>query len=89
MKILFFSVMTSCLLAGCASKSSTDHSFGPYYYMSAPPKEGYEPPGDLTRKEAEEIAARGYPYYVTYFDSKGKPDKILKVSGGETEVLQE
>lgn len=90
MKIFPRILAFSLLLCGCVTKSGTPASPGPYYYMSAPSDdEEYEPPGDLSREEAEEIAARGFPYYVAYFDSKGKPDKILKISAGETQVLQE
>jgi len=90
MKFFLHSLVVACLLSGCATKSGTPHPIGPFYYMSAPSKAGdYRPPGDLSEKEAQEAASRGFPVYVAYFDSKGKPDKILKVSGGETEVLKE
>lgn len=78
-----------CLCCGCASKSGPQQPTGPYYYMSAPSKEGYQPPGDLSEKEARAAGVRGFPYYVAYFDSKGKPEKILKVSAAGTEVLEE
>ena len=85
LRILF----ASCLLCGCKTKPESQYVSGPDFYMSAPSEDETEPPGDLTQTEAEEIGARGYPYYVAFFDSKGKPEKILKVSNQETEILQE
>lgn len=89
MKIFLHSLVILCLATGCASNSVPQLSTGPFYYMSAPTKQGYQPPGDLTEAEAKEVASRGFPIYIAYFDSKGKPEKILKLSGGETEVLSE
>lgn len=89
MNNLIRALVICCLICGCKSKPENSYVSGPYFYMSAPPEDGFEPPGDLTETEAREIAARGYAYYVAYFDSKGKPDKIIKVSNHETEVLKE
>lgn len=89
MNKLLGALLVSCVLGGCATKKDNPIPRGPYFYMSAPSDDGYQPPGDLSESEAEEIAARGYTYYVAFFDPKGKPEKILKVSNRETEVLQE
>lgn len=82
-------LLISCLLVGCASKKDQPPPHGPYFYMTSPSAKDYHPPGDLTESEAQEIASHGFTYYVAYFDSKGKPEKILKVSYRETEVLKE
>lgn len=77
-------VMMIAVAAGCVS---THQPGGPYYFKWGLDYRGYRPTGEITKSEASEISAEGYAYYITYFGTDGKPDRMFKVYQGSTNLI--
>ena len=71
-------------LFGCKPSEPSHQPGGPYYFKSGVTYQGYRPTGEITKPEADQLAAQGYAYYISHFDAEGKPTRILKVYKGET-----
>ena len=57
-----------------------------YYFKSGVTYQGYRPTGEISKSEAEQLAQKGYAYYIAYFNEEGKPIKIFKVYNGTTSL---
>tara|TARA_R110002096_G_scaffold54937_4_gene141488 strand:+ start:460 stop:735 length:276 start_codon:yes stop_codon:yes gene_type:complete len=62
---------------------------GPYYFKTGLTYHGYLPSREVTKEEADELAKQDYAYYVAYFDSSGKPNRVLKYHRGKKQLDRE
>ena len=89
----FLSVsLLAIVMWGCSTTSAAKFSHKPgepYYFRSAITYQGYRPSGELTKAQADELAEQGYAFYIAYFNSLGKPNRILKIYNGKTVLDQE
>ena len=67
------------LIAGCRLDDYYHQPGGPYYFNSGVTYQGYYPNGEITKAEADFLAANGYAYYVAFFNSDGLPTNVQKV----------
>lgn len=81
-------LLAICMI-GCSIAASRHAPGGPYYFARAITYQGYNPTDELTKAQAEELASRGYAYYVGYFDAVGRLSRIVKVYRGETVLDKE
>jgi hypothetical protein len=89
MRKIFTPILVAVFLWGCSTPDYSHEAGGPYYFNSGITYRGYRPTGELTKSEADELAKQGHAFYIAYFNSDGKPTRILKVYEGKTVLDQE
>ncbi len=73
------------LLAGCVADDYYHQPGGPYYFKHGVTYEGFRPNEQITKAEADSLAADGYAYTVAFFNSDGLPTNVQKVYKGKIE----
>lgn len=73
------------LIAGWRLDDYYHQPGGPYYFKRGVTYQGYRPNEQITKAEADSLAADGYAYYVAFFNSDGLPTNVKKVLKGKVE----
>ena len=76
-------------LFGC-NEEYKYHSGGPYYYKSdIANHQPFRPNEEITKNEANELADKGYSYYIAFFNDNGRPTTIEKYYKGKMDRKSE
>jgi hypothetical protein len=80
---------TLAITAGCDGNKYYHQPGGPYYFKHGVTYQGFLPNEEMTKSEADALAASGYAYAIAYFNPDGLPTNVQKIYHGKTEFSAE